>query len=53
MSVVSNNWPILAAMVLYAVQAWLSYKAGSVGISLAFVFYALANIGLLLANEKI
>jgi hypothetical protein len=51
-SLVLNNWPMMAAMILYAVQSYLSFKSGSLGIGVAFIFYALANVGLIIANQQ-
>ena len=47
----SNNWPLILATLLYISQAWLSFSKGNAGIGTAFIFYAGANIGLIIANE--
>jgi hypothetical protein len=51
-SLILNNWPMMAAMVLYTIQSVLSIKSGNVGIGISFIFYAMANIGLIIANQK-
>ena len=43
---------MMAAMVLYAIQSYLSFKSGSLGIGVAFIFYALANVGLIITNQQ-
>jgi hypothetical protein len=50
-ALIANNWPMMAAMVLYTIQSVLSLRSGNVGIGIAFIFYALANVGLMLANK--
>lgn len=46
------TWAIAVCAVLYLVTAVDLYKQGQIGLALAFLFYACANVGLIIAAQK-
>ena len=45
--------PLWLACGLYLWQSWLFYAAGSFGLALGFVAYAVANVGFILAARGV
>jgi hypothetical protein len=48
-----STWAIAVCAVLYLVTAYDLVQNGQIGLALAFVCYAVANIGLILATYRV
>lgn len=48
-----STWAIAVCGVLYLVTAFDLWRQGQVGLALTFLFYACANVGLLMAAHRV
>jgi hypothetical protein len=47
-----STWALIATVLLYLLTAFDLYRQGQHGLALAFLCYAVANVGLLIAATK-